>query len=200
MKVYSINITDVEDYLFDQWFCNMSDERKASVSRTQSPHKRKLRIAADMLCRKAISEFCNVAKNEITIEISHLGKPYVKNLPVHFSISHSGDYSVCAISNDEIGIDIEKTRSVHPRAFEKFCTENEARYINGNENGLFRIWTLKEAYFKCIGTGLGSDIKNVSFEISEQKIICSEKGFEFSFFPIDENYICSICKKTELFK
>lgn len=199
MKIYSINITDVEKNLFEQWFCNMSDERKDSVSQTQSSHKKKLRIAADMLCRKGISDFCNIAESEIKIELSPLGKPYAKNLPVHFSISHSGDYALCAVSGSEIGVDIEKIRAVHPRAHEKFCTENESRYISGSENGFFKIWTLKEAYFKCIGTGLGADIKDVSFEINNSEIICSEKGYEFSFFPIDENYICSVCKKKELF-
>ncbi len=197
MKIYSVNITDIEESLFGIWYDRMDSEKKASVMKMQSEQKRKLRIAADMLCRKGISEFCGIPENEIIIERSPLGKPYAKGLPVHFSISHSGNYAVCSVSDTEIGIDIEKIRTVHPRAHEKFCTENEARYINGEENGFFKLWTLKEAYFKCIGTGLGADIKDVSFEIDKSKIVCSEKGFEFSFFTVDENYICSVCKKTE---
>ncbi|MBR4857732.1 MAG: 4'-phosphopantetheinyl transferase superfamily protein [Clostridia bacterium] len=199
MKIYSVNITDVEDGLFEAWLDRADGEKKNSVMKMQSEKKRKLRIAADMLCRKGISEFCGIPENEIAIRRTPLGKPYAEGLPVHFSISHSGDYAVCAVSGSEIGIDIEKIRTVHPRAHEKFCTESEARYINGDENGFFKIWTLKEAYFKCIGTGLGTDIKDVSFEISGEEISCSEKGCEFSFFPLDENYICSVCKKTELF-
>lgn len=200
MKIYFVNITDVEENLFDIWYDRMDSEKKASVLKMQSEHKRKLRIAADMLCRKGVSEFCGTAENEIAIGYTSAGKPYAKGLPVNFSISHSGDYAVCAVSDVEIGIDIEKKRTVHPRAYEKFCTESEARYINGNEDGFFRIWTLKEAYFKCVGTGLGSDIKDVSFEINGSEITCSEKGFDFFFFTVDENYICSICKKTELFR
>lgn len=199
MKIYSVNITDVEEGLFGIWYDRMDSEKKDSVMKMQSEHKRNLRIAADMLCRKGISEFCGIPEKEIAIGYTPLGKPYAEGLPVNFSISHSGDLAVCAVSGSEIGIDIEKIRTVHPRAHEKFCTESEMRYINGDENGFFKIWTLKEAYFKCIGTGLGADIKDVSFEIDKSKIICSEKGFEFSFFTVDKNYICSVCKKAELF-
>ncbi|MBE6821090.1 MAG: 4'-phosphopantetheinyl transferase superfamily protein [Ruminococcaceae bacterium] len=199
MKVYFVNITDVEENLFDIWYDRMDSIKKTSVLKMQSEHKRKLRIAADMLCRKGVSEFCGIAENEIAIGYTAAGKPYAEGLPVNFSISHSGDYAVCAVSGSEIGIDVEKIRTVHPRAHEKFCTESEARYVNGEENGFFKLWTLKEAYFKCTGTGLGADIKDVSFEINGSEITCSEKGYEFSFFPVNEDYICSICKKAEPF-
>ncbi len=198
MIIRSININDVSDNQLAEWFEQMSDERKASVVQMQNEKKRKLRICADAVCRKAIAEFCGVDASEIRFALSPTGKPYAKNLPVHFSISHSGDYAVCAVSETEIGIDIEKIRTVHPRAYKKFCTESEADYIRIAENGFFEIWTLKEAYFKCIGTGLGEDIKDVSFTVDGDKIHCSEENFKFAFIEIDKNYICSICKKTAL--
>ena len=198
MKIYSININDVSDGELRNQFEQMSDERKESVLRMQNAKKQKLRICADALCRKAISGFCGVNQAEIRFACSPSGKPYAENLPVCFSISHSGDVAVCAVSSHEIGIDIEKIRKVHPRTYEKFCTEDEADYIRSDENGFFRIWTLKEAYFKCIGTGLGADIKSVSFTIDGNKITCSEKGFELSFADAENGYICSICKKTTL--
>lgn len=196
MKIYSINVNDLSDEDLRLGFEQMSDERKESVMRMQNKKKRNLRICADALCRKAISEFCGVNADEILIALSPFGKPYIKNLPVYFSISHSGDFAVCAVSNEEIGIDIEQIRQVHPRIHEKFCTESEAEYIRTTENGIFKIWTLKEAYFKCIGTGLGADIKSVSFSVAGDKITCSKNGFELSFAHIEKGYICSVCKKA----
>lgn len=196
MRIYSINVNDISEEQLCSRFEQMSSERKASVAKMQNEKKRNLRICADALCRKAISEFCGVPAEEICFELSPAGKPYAKDLPIHFSISHSGDIAVCAVSKDEIGIDIEKIRTVNPRTYERFCTKNEARYISTSENGFFEIWTLKEAYFKCIGTGLGADIKSVSFSVSGNKIICSQAGFELCFADIEKGYICSICKKT----
>jgi len=198
MKIYTVNINYLSKEELRNQVEQMSDERKESVMRMHNSKKQKLRICADALCRKAISEFCGVDPSEIRFSVSSLGKPYAENLPVCFSISHSGDVAVCAVSTDEIGIDIEKIRKVHPRTYEKFCTESETDYIRTAENGFFRIWTLKEAYFKCIGTGLGPDIKNVSFTVDKNIITCSENGFELSFQDTEDGYICSVCKKTAL--
>ncbi len=196
MIIRSINIKSVSDEQLRIWFEQMSEGKRASVSRMKNEEKKKQRICADALCRNAISELCGVDADKICFKLSPYGKPCAKNLPVHFSVSHSGDYAVCAVSENETGIDIEKIRSIHPRVHEKFCTEAEAEYIGAEENGVFKIWTLKEAYFKCIGTGLGADIKNVSFSVNGTEISCSENGFEFTFVAIDENYICSVCKKA----
>lgn len=196
MKVYYFNISNASPEQLKLWYEQMSDERKQTVNRMKVEHKRSLRIAADALCRKAISEFCGISPDEIVFGYTEKGKPYAKGLPVYFSISHSGDIAVCAVSDCEIGIDIEKIRSINPRISDKFATEEENEYICTSENGFFEIWTLKEAYFKCIGTGLGKNIKNVSFKILENKIHCSKSGYEFSFYEISKDYICSICKKT----
>lgn len=195
MKLYQINICDIDSAQFNVWFNQMDNERKNIILQTKTEHKRNLRIAADALCRKAISDFCGISPAEIVFKYTQTGKPYIKGLPVHFSISHSGDMAVCVVSDNEIGIDIEKIRDINPRICERFATKEETEYIRNFKNGLFEIWTLKEAYFKCIGTGLNKDIKNVSFDICENNIICSEKGYRLSFYETNPDYICSVCEK-----
>lgn len=195
MKLYSCNISSVTDEKFREWFNDMSESRKEAVRKLLIPQKQKLKIAADRICRKAVSEFCGIPANKIEFAVSEHGKPYAKGLDVHFSISHSGDYAVCAVSDKEIGADIEKIRNINPEASKRFACENEKIYINSHADGFFEIWTLKEAYFKCIGTGLNADIKTVSFEISESDISCSEKGFDCLFHQIADGYICSTCEK-----
>ena len=143
-----------------------------------------------------IQNYINNIVSTVFRECYEKGKPYVKGLPVCFSISHSGDYAVCVVSDEEIGIDIEKIRPINKRVADKFATEKEKEYILSSSNGFFEIWTLKEAYFKCIGTGLGKDIKEVSFDISDNNIAFSKSGYEFTFCDINKNYICSICKKA----
>lgn len=195
MKIYSCNISEIRESDFSAWFEKMSDERKESVKKILIPHKQKLKIASDNLCRNAISEFCGITPDEIEFGTKEKGKPYAKGLDVHFNASHSGDMVVCAVSDKEIGIDIERIRKTNPKVSEKFACEKELDYINSHKNGFFEIWTLKEAYFKCIGTGLGAEIKNVCFEINGN-IKCSEKGFECLFHEIAEGYICSTCENN----
>ena len=195
MKTYKCNISDVTQNEIDVWFDAMSQERKSEVMRIVSEKKRILKIVSDNLCRKAVSEFCGISKEEIVFIKNNHGKPYAQNLPVYFSASHSADMVVCAVSDKEIGIDIEKIKPFNPKAAEKFATEKELEYIRTNKNGFFEIWTLKEAYFKCIGTGLGADIKNVSFDITPNKIFCSDSRYECLFSDAENGYICSVCKE-----
>ena len=196
MLICKYNISDAAESELIEWFEKMSDERKLETNRLVSKEKKAAKIAADHLCRKMIAEFCGVTPESIEFVKNEFGKPFAKNLPVHFSISHSNNTVICAVADKEIGIDIEKIRPINPKAAEKFATKTELEYIASNQSGLFEIWTLKEAYFKCIGTGLGSDIKSVFFNINPSGIICSESGFECSFIDIDEDYICSVCQKT----
>ena len=195
MKIYKCNISDVSQNELDVWFDAMSKERQDEVSRIVNTNKKKSRIASDYLCRKAVSEHCGIAPEEIVFSKNKYGKPYTENVSVHFNSSHSADMVICCISDDEIGIDIEKIKPFNPKAANKFATEDELEYISSKENGFFEIWTLKEAYFKCVGTGLGSNIKSVSFNITQNGITCSDSRYELSFASIEEGYICSVCKK-----
>ncbi len=195
LKIYSLDITTVSEDEAELWYSQMNSEKKLAADRLLNADKRLSKIAADALCRKAISENCGIPCDEIVFGISENGKPYSVNAQIKFNVSHSGNLVICAVSEKEIGIDVEKIRTVNPRACEKFATAKEIDYINSSSDGFFRIWTLKEAYFKCIGTGLGSDIKSVSFDINKNGIICSEQGFSCSFKEIADGYICSVCIK-----
>ncbi len=195
MKLYSINLNDVTPEQLRLWFDAMGQERKKEAAKIKVKRKQALKITADYLCRKAISDFCGVAPEKIEFDKSEFGKPFAVGIDVHFSISHSGDVVLCAVSEKEIGADIEKIRSIRLDAAKKFSGENELKYINENQNGFFEIWTLKEAYFKCIGTGLGSDIKKVCFTKAENGFECSEKGFSITCPEVCDGYICSVCEK-----
>ena len=75
MKFYQINICDVDSAHFENWFNQMDNERKNIILQTKIEHKRNLRIAADALCRKAVSEYCGVDADRICFELSPAGKP-----------------------------------------------------------------------------------------------------------------------------
>lgn len=195
MKVYSLTVSDLTEEFIKSHYEKMSTDRKDEIGKIRNPVSVKQKIAADYLCRKAIAEFCDVFPESIIIRKTSQGKPYAENVKAEFSVSHSGDVVVCAVSDNEIGVDAEIIKKVNFRAAERFAAKEEISYIGENTERFFEIWTLKEAYFKCIGTGLGADIKNVSFRIENGNIECSEKGFRCSFYKLKDGYCCSICEK-----
>ena len=78
------------------------------------------------------------------------GKPLFERMNCHwFSLSHSGGYALCALSDDgPVGVDIEL---VHPRreGFPDYVlSEGERDGFDGSWEELARVWTLKESWCK----------------------------------------------------
>ncbi len=123
------------------------------------------------------SEILNISPKKIECEILKGGRPMIKNNSVFFSISHSKDIVISAVDNENIGIDIEKTRPVNLRLIKKVCNGKEAEFVLGRKpvfsdytitkdeeiiNRFFLVWTAKEAYFKFLSTGI-DDFKSADY-------------------------------------
>jgi len=127
------------------------------------------------------------------------GKPFLESNPnLHFSISHAGEYVVCAISDKPVGVDIEsidrdvflpgKLQRLDAMA-QKCLSENEMKkFIQSNEvekKELFiKYWTRKEAYSKVIGKGIGMDFSTIDTETDSMR---------YKSNWIKEGYMLSIC-------
>lgn len=190
-----LDISEIGDEALKNHFSVMDKARKAETRSLVSDEKKRQKIAADLLCRQMISDECSIPTEKIVFSKNEKGKPFAVNADIRFSISHSKNIVACAVSDKEIGVDIEEIRDIRLKAAEKFACESEIEYIGTDITRFFEIWTLKEAFFKCKGSGLGADIKTVSFRIDGNKISGSEKGFNLYFKSITDGFICSVCVK-----
>jgi len=87
------------------------------------------------------------------------GKPYFMDLPFYFSLSHSGNYVLCALSMKEIGADIQQHRGSCTRQIaERFFSRQELEALqergDDGEEFFFRLWARKEAFGKLDGGGI----------------------------------------------
>lgn len=193
MKIAFISSAEIGDRLLAEWLLEADESKRREISLMRQADKRRLRIAADHLCRTAAAEALGLSPAEVKFGKNEHGKPITDGM--EFNLSHSGDIAVCAVSDKPIGIDIEALREIRPDAAKRFASAEELEYIGSDPRRLFEIWTLKEAYFKCVGTGIGSDIKSVTFTVNGDDIRCSEPGFTCKFISIADGYICSVCEK-----
>lgn len=164
MKYKLININDIFDDEYRKWYSMMDIEKQNRVNRFRFLDDKKRTIAGDMLSRMMIADYCNVNYGNIVFCKNKYGKPFVKDLPIEFNISHSKDLVICAINDTPIGVDIEKVRPVDINVIKKVCNKDELEYaLNDNlYKHFFEIWTFKEAYFKCIGTGI-TDFNSINY-------------------------------------
>lgn len=132
------------------------------------------------------------APHDIRFELGEYGKPDLKvrheaqGGGVAFSLSHSGDLAVLAVSRDGIvGVDVERVRDVDPAIARRFFAPREADAISGAEDqpqmlaAFFRIWTAKEAVVKATGEGIRRGLDTFEFSSlrdDEAGVVASRPG------------------------
>lgn len=101
-----------------------------------------------------------------SISYTEHGKPFFPEHPnLHFSLSHSGPYILCALDCHPLGVDIE---IIKPRQNKlptyALTTEEYSRYLalGGDWAAFYSIWTQKEAWSKYTGFGLGITLHQTS--------------------------------------
>ena len=89
------------------------------------------------------------------------GKPESK---IHFNLSHSGGYIAAVVADCPVGIDVETKSDPDGRVAKRFFSGEEQQAILAAEDpqlAFRRIWTRKEAYVKCTGTGIEGAIDRI---------------------------------------
>jgi 4'-phosphopantetheinyl transferase len=146
---------------WDRCLAQLPEWRRESCLRMKFEQGRLQQLAAGLLLRLALREegvdlmTADITKNE------H-GKPMMEGL--YFNISHSGDYIAVAIADYPVGIDVEIKTDPDLKITERFYSEEEQRAVRDAEDPqkeFRRLWTRKEAYVKCTGTGIYDSVAKI---------------------------------------
>lgn len=112
------------------------------------------------------------------------GKPYFEGSPAHISISHSKGMCLAAISDSEIGVDIELNDgdAEHlTRLAGRYFTKAEAQYVSAAPTERFyEIWCAKESYIKYTGEGFSRTLSSFSVLDGEMRF----SHFEYNGYHI----------------
>lgn len=122
-------------------------------------------------------------------------KPYIKGNPVYFSLSHSGETGIFAISDKPVGLDFEILK---PREFQSVLsrfTKREQIEIGGDLNKFLINWVAKEAYIKLIGGKVFEDLKNLEFFEGKLYYFGMEKPVYFRHMC---GGICAVCTEEKI--
>lgn len=123
------------------------------------------------------------------------GKPYFRDIPLFFNLSHSGDYVACVVSEHEVGVDIQKQKAVREQQISnRFFHEKEKEWLAGLSEkeraaGFFCLWTRKEAYGKMTGEGIVDAVGRDFSELDAQWL----KGTSWAECSLREGYQIACC-------
>lgn len=140
----------------------LSDSEIARFSRFKNVRQRVRRIHARAALRHILSSYLGTNPARIVIRAGVHGKPCVTG--VEFNCSHAPSLTLVCVAAQPVGVDVEPIRA---------CDGIEAirhRFVNEADHGdiaasppsrasieLLRLWVIKEACLKAIGTGLVAD-------------------------------------------
>ncbi len=198
--------------------------RRAEILQYRRERDRVRSIVAEAAARVEIMQKLGLKNQAIRIVRGENGKPRLdcdcacalSSAPsFYFNLSHSGELSVCAADESEVGVDAEMVRPVRYAPIAARCfsarEREELRKAPAPLAVFFRIWTAKESILKQRGTGLGGafgrlsaletamDAQDASPAYHVQTFaLPADMGTLFSFregeiLPHDPSYVLSVC-------
>jgi 4'-phosphopantetheinyl transferase len=164
----------------------LNDKERAHYERLIPPAARSQYLAAHTGLQRILAGYLGARPGEIDWQVGPRGKPWCPGTALKFNLSHSSDWTLLAVSGDEVGIDIERVRPVasqealarryfSPREQQLVATlaEGKAREL------FFRLWARKEACLKLVGTGLQGGLAELeALEVAPQGSV-----IEFQHIP-----------------
>ena len=171
--------------LYDDMLPFLSVQRLEKVNRLRSEITKRASLTVFMLLRLALWQIHGI-NEAVEFEFGEFEKPRLMNHPdIFFSLSHSGNVAACAVSSNNIGVDVQKVKPIKNKLAKRVLTGEEySIFLNSPkpDDYFCEIWTVKESFLKKSGDGLTKELR----EISARNVtgINTIRGPE---------YYCSVC-------
>ena len=134
----------------------ISPQRREQALKFKFEQGQRLCVLAYQLLKQGLREEYGIIENPV-FEYNEHGKPAIVGHPeIYFNLSHCSDAPV--------GIDVESIRSYKDSLVHYTMNDEEQLRIQRAVNPaaeFIRLWTMKEAALKLIGTGISNDLKMV---------------------------------------
>ena len=166
-----------------------------SISEEQKEKAFRYKNEKDQM-RSLISSYLKNLLSKEELLFKEKGKPYFKNGP-YFNISHSGKYVVMAISDQEVGVDIEENVQKDMSSLIRIFNEAEAKVIK-EYSDFYYLWCAKESLIKCMGSSINRIKEIPSLPLNGLKTF---KGVDYQAqtFIYDKHIISITSEGTEPF-
>lgn len=155
----------------------LSDDERQRAGRFHRERDRQRFLAGRGLLREILGALLQVPPAIIVFSYGQFGKPQITAPAaapaLHFNLAHSDSIAVYATANHELGVDLERIRTVDEagQIAARFFSPREQRGLRAlsgelRQSAFFHGWTRKEAYLKALGRGLDDDLDQIEVSLS----------------------------------
>lgn len=190
--VYTFDRLDqYTDEAYEKHLSSLPAWRREKALQYKKLDDRKRSVLAFVLLQHALREEYGIAEIPEFV-YNEFGKPSLPDQLIHFSLSHCNDAVACAVSDNNIGIDVESIVPYNPDVARRVCTAAEFKMLEQSDNkdvDFIKLWTMKEAISKYEGMGLSLPFAEIDVM---NYLLCSK-------ISINSEYVLSTCygKRTD---
>lgn len=197
VHVYSITISKSLHLLtLVDTLLNESEHKRANSYYQQKDRERF--IVSRVALRQLLGKYLSQAPQDIVFAIGNNKKPFVHNAkPIHYNVSHSGDQILIAISDREVGIDVEHTptdfdyEEIIPTCFSALEADH-IRSSNDPRHTFYLLWTRKEALLKATAKGVDDDLISIPSLDGAHEVGFTHVDWAVRSFVIGDGYVGSV--------
>lgn len=198
-RLYAANVRWLQqEHAFRRALERVGRDRREKALSYRFAKDRALSLGAGLLLNLAVGREAPWIPVPPEVRLGACGKPFLAaDGAPRISLSHSGEYAVCAIGSEEVGADIEQVVAADADVARR-CFEGR-ELLRALPDGsrpdaeeFFRIWTMKESFIKLIGTGLSLDPSR--FEILDEEPARVRQDFD------RETYCCRVYEELPGYK
>ncbi len=157
-------------------------------------------LLGEYLAKMLINGKTDIDVSDLSFKRLEFGKPFCPEASeIHFNISHAGEWIICGISDNPIGVDVEQIIPVKRELFCSVLTAHEQlhcsnRSVNEMSREFFRYWSIKESIVKALGQGFAISPLNLEIDLQSLPIRYEasqiDEQFHITEFSLSEGYSC----------
>ena len=202
IKVYTADVSALqEEGLFLRLYRRVSPERREKTDRMVFGKDKRLSLGAGALLEVVLAA---EGVRDFTLTTEGNKKPRLAHRDdIRFNLSHAGTKVMCAVSDQDIGCDVEQITEIDMEIAKRFFfAEEYEALMNCREKGernelFFRYWTLKESFMKATGLGFKLALDDFCILLGERDISVRQnvdsRAYCFREFCLNDGYRYAVC-------
>lgn len=195
--LYALDLSPLLKGGWEAMMPQLSPWRQRKVMSLRHGADRARSAGAGWLLDYALTQ-AGVPRAERAIRLQPGGKPVLAGGGIHFSLSHSGPWAVCALGESPLGVDVELPRCTLATARRFFApaevAQVEALPESARQEALLRLWTGKEAFTKAMGQGLSLGLHTFEVQLADTGATllqtASPLPYRLEEYPLLPSWVC----------
>lgn len=197
--IYWAEVDNDYDSLLRKYSDSFEDNRIKRFKKLKNERAKSELVTAGSLLVDVLNRYGLKTKD---IEYTEKGKPYISE-KFFFNLSHSGSLVMLAVSNEDVGLDVQKKVPFKQSLLERIATDGERKRLDWLiTSEPETLWAVKESYSKLTGDGIGMDFQRISFDIINENIRVFEDSIPVAYakkIAVLKNYSVVATREKDFF-